>query len=110
MKKRIFAVLPLTFYLFAFNQLFAQEKETPASFFKYELNNEENGIVITEYVGVPEDNEEYLALFGKDLDIVVPAMIDGKPVVEVKGFSKYIKDLGYFKYYRILYSHTHFSR
>lgn len=99
MKKRIFAVLPLTFYLFAFNQLFAQEKETPASFFKYELNNEGNGIVITEYVGIPKDNEKYSALIGKDLDIVVPAMIDGKPVVEVRGFSKYIEDLGYFKHY-----------
>ncbi len=46
--------------------------ENPASDFEYEVNEAENGIIIIKYIGISEN-------------VVIPAEIDGLPVVSIQG-------------------------
>jgi len=61
----VVALLILTVPLFA-------QTPNPASDFKYKLNNAGNGVVITEYTGIRTD-------------VVIPAEIEGFPVMEIEG-------------------------
>jgi hypothetical protein len=58
--------------------------ESPASYFQYELNEAGDGVVITKYAG-PDWTE------GK-LDIVIPAEIEGYPVVAIGNNAFYNGD------------------
>ena len=69
MKKK--SVISIVILLVLAVPLFAQEP-TPASDFKYKLNSAGNGVVITGYTGTRTD-------------VVIPAEIEGFPVMEIEG-------------------------
>ena len=69
MKKFTSLILVFTLVIMAFAGCESKPAESPASDFKYEIND--GKVTITRYIG-------------KDADVVIPAQIDGKPVAELR--------------------------